>query len=140
MRLPHRGTLARELAMIVLGAIAVALAVLAATFLLSGALTARAALADRLVWMGGGLLLFTLGVSIICSFILQRHIAGPIRQLLDAMRAVTAEQKYEVRVSLHSSEEINARRGRGRQWRQERLSRQHESRDPHAHERCHRDD
>jgi two-component system sensor histidine kinase/response regulator len=108
MPFPQRGTLARELGLIVISAIAVAVAVLAATFLISGAFTTRSALAHRLVWLGGGLLLFTLGVSVICAFILQRHIAGPIHQLVDAMCAVTAEQQYDIRVKLHSSEEINA--------------------------------
>src|SRR5262249_49110925 len=40
--------------------------------------------------------------------ILQQHIARPVRRLADAMRAVTAGQKYDTRVTLHSSEEINA--------------------------------
>ncbi len=107
MNIPRRGTLARELALIVLGSITVAMVVLTATFLVSGALTSRA-LQHRLLWLAAGLFLFTLGVSVICGFILQRHIAGPISWLVEAMQTVTFEQKYDLRLALDSSEEIRA--------------------------------
>jgi len=62
----------------------------------------------RLMLLSSGLLMITMALGVFCGSLLQRHISVPVNQLVTAMRAVTTEQKYNTRVSLHSTEELNA--------------------------------
>jgi signal transduction histidine kinase len=62
---------------------------------------------SRLLWLSTGLLLVIVIMGLVGGSLLQRHISDPVNQLADAMHAVTTEQKYDTRVSLDSTKEIN---------------------------------
>jgi two-component system, sensor histidine kinase and response regulator len=61
----------------------------------------------RFMCLAGGLLLAIILLGSVGGSILQRHISAPVNELVNAMRAVTVEQKYDIRVALDGTKEIN---------------------------------
>ena len=61
----------------------------------------------RLLTLSAVLLVLTLALGGMIGSILQRQVSDPISHLVEAMGAVTSSQRYDTRVSVDSTEEIN---------------------------------
>ena len=61
----------------------------------------------RLLTLSAVLLILTLALGGMIGSILQRQVSDPISRLVEAMGAVTSSQRYDTRVSVDSTEEIN---------------------------------
>ncbi len=107
MKFPARGTLARQMALHVMGSIAVAAIGVTAILLINDAAEEHIKLHHHLAWFIAGVCVFLALIMLIYGFELRRQISAPIEQLVGAMRLVTTQQNYDIRLSLHSSEELD---------------------------------